>query len=856
MPEQPENGTLLYRLAGPDDGTGANDAKEWWYDPATRQVVLVFERGSFDFSDFSLSKTVLVDQWCLEAGAPPYTARQVHHNGSHGITTTDVNNVQACMRTCTLTLTISTSAVHNGRADLVATAASAQGEVVFSLDGFASAALPPDRDSLLRHTFERLRPGTYTVSVRETRPDGCRATATLRITTSYGVRYRHSFRDKHNAACLLEIFEREYTGQAQELAHAQPAPVVLDWPGSGTDHVFTNLLRGSECQLSLFMTTAQQLRPLFSGDERLHLVVYSRQQQEQWRGFLLPEQYDVAFLSPPNKFNLRATDGLGTLSALPFVGSAGEALRGDWTLLAIILFCLGKLNLDLPLHVLFQLFPSPATTLSPALTQARLDVSQFQDEKGKAWDCGKVLRELLTTFQGRLYQERGAWWLERLIDLRTEALTYEVYTPDGERQADAQRTLLHTIERSTRSRLYWQNAVQRQSLRPAVSAVTVASEPGEPVNQLAGFLPRNSDLPRALPLSWTSNTTTPDVPFSELVYQGKDKPPTLRLLGSRTISGGYPTDQALNDALAASPWVQLPLTAPLPLPAGRGGQPHVDETVVLTFTLTPYGNTPAAEGVGAHRRNSYMGVAVRYGDRWLIQGQPGGAGSATPFIGGIELADTKAMKILLRGYSTDQLTNQSFTVRLYAPVGGPTRATVDITDLQLTYTVTDEQQADSYTDTYTAETGQLISRVDDSLSLVFADTPRARRLGSLLEGTGMPSYAWYEPAQAGVLREAGDYLVRDRVRWQLAPAQGLYGVLRGPFTGAGALLTDPAEKQPGVYLLPACRHDAAAATWEITAVQLLNLTPPAVVLRDAIANENSSFWLTESGQSQVYETYA
>ena len=842
--------TTSASLQGPD----WYRVRENWYnpDPNVRSAALYFPPDSTDNSAYSRPLADIIDRWCLEPGAAPFTEVQVHHNGAGGITLTNVDGVSACERNCTLTLTLRASAITDGRGLLTATAGGVQGPILFTINDFQTPGVGPTFGSA--HVFDYLRPGTYTVTVRETRPGGCTATATLALTATYGPRFEVAFKDIDSVPGLLQVFERGYTGAVETLT-AQADPLVLDWPGGATDHVFSALLRGSQCQLGLYLSYDEQLLGLFSGDERLHRVEYRRAGLLAWAGYLLPEQYDVAFLAPPAVFNLSATDGLGTLSDLPFLGSAGESLRGDWTLLAIVQLCLGKLDLDLPLHVLLNLFPSTATLGTPAIEQIAFDVAAFADEKGKAWDCGKVLRELLETFQARLYQQDGAWWLERLSELSIEALPYAAYGPTGLRLSDTTRTLLLAVLPPTEGRPHWLEGNQRQQLRPAVARVTLAADPGEPVNLLAFALPKYSDLPLPVPASWSAFSSQ-TAPYAALINQGQDKAPVLRLIGGANSINFRATP-------ATAPWVQPPTIRPVPFGTTSGS--IANNGVQLSFTAKPYGNTPATD----YRQQSRMGVAVRLGDTWVL---PSGGESATPVFTDIYFPDATAVVFLSTfGRRALPVTRLPVTVRLSAPVNGASPCTVDITNIKLQWlngnpgTGFPDPLADptilldAYTTSYTADTGQLVSRVDEALTLRLSDTTQVRHAGTPLDQLGRPVQGWQEPAAPGQLRELGDYAVRDRVLHQRIPAQALTGTLRGNLpAGPGQLLFDAGELRPAVYLLTSATHRPAEADWAITAVQLCALqVPPYALPEGAIYNEDDALdptvWQDEAGNILVYE---
>jgi hypothetical protein len=813
--------------------------QEYYYDPATRTAAQYFPPESLDGTRYSRPLDDVVDRWCVDPGAPPYREIQVHHDGLGGITLVPVDGATACQNKCTLTLTVTPSAVVDGRGELVAIAAGAQSPVVFSLDGFDTPGLSGPTATPLRYDFEDLRPGRYTVYARETRTGGCRAEVTVFLVATYGPRYLHTFQDKDNENWRLRIFQRGYTGPV-ETVKAQPGAVTLDWPGGTTDHVFTGLLRGSECQLGLYLWYREQLLPLFSGDERLHRVELDQDGALIWKGHLLPEQYDVAFLTPPAVFNLSATDGLGGLSDVPFSGAAGQVLRGDWSLKELFLFLLGKLDLDLPLNTLFNFYPSTASLASPALDQIRIDVGQYTDEKGKAWTCGKVLLEVLTTFEARLYQERGAWWLERLPELSAGRVVYQSYDPLGQPLPDVPREPLAEVRPPEEKVLRWVKGSQRQSLRPAVATVTVPAEPGEKVNLLARALPKNTDLPAALPASWSAS---PGTPVSELLYQGKDKAPTLRLIGT-TTNGQTPQ-------LAG--WVQTSASAPVPL-RDLGASTNYDGTFTLTFSAKPYGFTPNAATAG----QSTLYFAVKFGNRWLAPflAFPGDSEDIEDVlkISYVRFNESGEAKVNFRGYGTSLTGPQPVLVRFYQPVGGATATTVDITDIELNWENVAAQTADTYTSSYTTDTGQLVSRVDEATTLFHSDTPFVRRQGTLLDGASLPTQGWHEAAYPTIVREVGDYLVRDRNLWQRKPAQVLTGELRGGLTGPGVLLTDPREVRPAVYLLTGATYSVNDALWQITAAQMRTLPVPGPqVPVGAMQHEDDAYFLHEDGAFMLYE---
>ena len=180
---------------------------------------------------------------------------------------------------------------------------------------------------------------------------------------------------------------------------------------------------------------------------------------------------------------------------------------------------------------------------------------------------------------------------------------------------------------------------------------------------------------------------------------------------------------------------------------------------------------------------------------------------------------------------------------------------MDISNISLTYENSVFVPNSTNTSTYSGDTRQLVSRVDTATSLFHTDTPAGRFDGSLLGGGGRPALKWANPAKPDQYREIGDYLTAARLSWQIAPAQTISGLLRGPALGIGALLTDPQEQFQGVYLLTTGSCDVAEASWQVAGVQLLPLAPASLTIpASAIVYEDlTTYWSDEVGTLLTYD---
>lgn len=811
-PDAPVGAILLKRiwLVATPDGFRYRDQ---YYLPDTRTVITINSSQLFEERGLAYTRptTDIIDRWCVAKGDPPYTEIRVTYDGVSAVNQTPVDNVNTCSYApCTLSLvlgaTAQAGATGRGLAELLPLGAN--GDVRLTLGS-------PNNPFRADFTYDNLPVGRYTAYARELRTGGCKAELAFRITTSYGLRYRMPYRDFDNVPCEVQFSFRGYSGPVEELL-GQSNAADLSYPAGSGAHVVDNALRGSALDIRVWITEESQLLDTYSADERYVRVQVVRNGIPGWRGWLLPEQYDVAHLSPPNEFNLRATDGLGALAAVDFTDAAGNLLSGQWTALQVILFCLGRLDMDLPIRILDTLYPAGASLSESPYTQFSVDVAGYRNDKNEPFSCEQVLRKLLDSRGVRIYQDydSACWRLERLADLQVEAMQYLAYDAEGARLPNpAPEVRLYTISTPPPNETggpWWQGGNQRSSLRPPVGKVTVKAEPGTLVNLLGDAVRLGEDDFDAagFPLGWLGTA-----PTSRLAPAKKSDLPALLLIGPEPAS-------TLGSTRGL--FIETPPSLAVPSPA----VPINPLRVSFTATLRALGPMPNDIAFVALPR---LYVAVRQGTTWL-----GASASGTSETQVLDAPitfekDGQTIEVELTAYGRAGLTPAPVVVRFYQvlhPTGQPPY-NVELKNIRLTWAAGPGREED-YQDTILSEANVLYTREDAALTLFHTDTPGARLHGTLLGPDGLPTEQWSEASDPQVLQQLPVYVVRDRLTWQSAPARVLLGLLRGRLN-PGYLLTDPQELNPKVYLLTETTLSENDATTDVTAVELNTLRAPALV---------------------------
>ncbi|MBG8552361.1 hypothetical protein [Hymenobacter guriensis] len=775
-----------------------------YYLPSSHTVEVKEDLGFYTVADnpprFTRTAAEILDRWCLASGQAPYTERRVYYAGVPDyIATIDYDNVATCQRLCGITVAgTATFNTSTGYGAITATTTGAVGPVLYRLDGTPDAG----QTSPL---FEELPQGLYPLTATETREGGCTATTLVRVVASYADRYRLAFKDFWNRDIVVRFPYLGYTGEAEDIIGSD-VPLVLDWQAGAMETAFVPGIRGSECALDILLTYDNQLLDVFSGHERLVGVVVERDEQELWRGWILPEQYTVPHLSAPKPLQLQATDALATLSGKPFARPDGSPYRGMWSLLQVVQTCLGKTDLILPLRVLDNLYPvGGGPDLGSVLEQVFVDTyASYTTDKGEAWDCAEVLNAILESRGCRLYQWAGYWYWERFADLSTEEQTYFVFSAEGQSLPTATVEPLVSVEIPTEGHPHWVEASQTASERGAVKQVTVKAEPGEVANLLAPFLP--ADTATTLP-GWSGAASY------TLHYAGKGKTPEIEL------KSGIP---GVFSGLLS--YLETPVTVPIPLYKDQR------QALIISGKITPV--TGEYDTEDTTTQPFMRMVLVVNGKEY--EPQLADADGFTTIVRLPQPGETYELQGFFprRDAPLPQATSGA-SLRFYQPEvpGDGLPMDVRITDLKLHWQLDNLFgqifSEEDYADKAIASNKLDVTRLDESLTLFHTDTPRVRRKGTLLGADSKPTNLWFEPAYPERQYQLIDWQASYRAICQRRPQQVLSGVLLGDLW-PGALLTDPSEDTPGVYPLPACAYDVRNVEWTITAVQLLGLSVGAV----------------------------
>lgn len=252
---------------------------------------------------------------------------------------------------------------------------------------------------------------------------------------AWGLKYIHAGCTEDGLSEEIRISEEDWTGGSTEV-DAAPVPFIKTYEA---DTIYEPVI-ASTATVSLVCDENFDLEFLWTADEKKYRVDRYLDGELDWRGFIIPNGFSYDYRGGLYYAVITASDGLSTLKNVPFLSESGELYNlvdltyndgARYPFVLIFTEILKKLNLDINLWTCIGIRESrmpitgdrEADPLAYSTVDVRTyindtqrdDIPYWQDA-GSVWDCDRVLRNGLTIWGARLYQDRGVWRIKYVND--------------------------------------------------------------------------------------------------------------------------------------------------------------------------------------------------------------------------------------------------------------------------------------------------------------------------------------------------------------------------------------------------------------------------------------------------------
>jgi hypothetical protein len=188
------------------------------------------------------------------------------------------------------------------------------------------------------------------------------------------------------------------------------SPLQIRYGGDKWKHVI-----GSEAIINIKAYPSTDLSWLTVTDSRKVKVEITKDGFDYWTGFAIPNQNFLS-LNYVQELTFVANDQLGLLGNFEYVDSSGYPYDGFLNCLDVFARVLDKTGLELNLVSAVNLFEDDMnyTDSDDPLAQAEILQDIIQDENLNPGSCYQMLLIILKTFQARMFQSEGKWWVVRV----------------------------------------------------------------------------------------------------------------------------------------------------------------------------------------------------------------------------------------------------------------------------------------------------------------------------------------------------------------------------------------------------------------------------------------------------------
>lgn len=253
------------------------------------------------------------------------------------------------------------------------------------------------------------------------------------------VKYYCNYSDVENVSHRFEIYDDDYSDA--------PIPingyVILQYADVDSP---LEVIRGQGLKIILDADVTLTFNDLWSGEERKYKVIYYRNNETLFTGWLLTEGFFEDFVSDKWQVTLVCSDGLGYLKDLAFVQSNGLPYLSKMSMLDVLRNALSRTGIEQELYTKIDIFYTGLSDTVNVLENTYINTQRYVKDDGETiMSCDEVIRDILEPFTAILTNRKGVWIVCRPLELSASNMTFFRYNSEGIYLGTATINLLATI---------------------------------------------------------------------------------------------------------------------------------------------------------------------------------------------------------------------------------------------------------------------------------------------------------------------------------------------------------------------------------------------------------------------------
>ena len=307
---------------------------------------------------------------------------------------------------------------------------------------------------------------------------------------AYGLRYTISQILRNENTQTIEIYEQDYTGGTVKTY--TPTSIILQ-PNSSEEYPYPSII-SSQLNFTIILETEDdynQFPDVLSKNDRKYWVVYKEGSTVIWRGFLFNDYAQIGFSTGINQASLVCIDGISFLEDQVYIVAASINTTQQW--LEIICDALRLLGYpeDLFLVIACSFFAEGMATRTAASSNEPFSqIYQYRrDFVGVSYY--DILDNMLRTFNCRLYQANGDWYITATMEVAADTRYFTRYSVTSTITVDSSGLLDNVINIAPYAdgNVHFIDNSQTKILRKGFYNIELRSKYTSPINLI-----HNADL--------------------------------------------------------------------------------------------------------------------------------------------------------------------------------------------------------------------------------------------------------------------------------------------------------------------------------------------------------------------------
>lgn len=244
----------------------------------------------------------------------------------------------------------------------------------------------------------------------------------------YGLRYTISQILRNENTQTIEIYEQDY---ADDIVKSYTPTTIILQPNSSEEYPYPSII-SSQLNFTIILETQDdydQFPDVLSKNDRKYWVVYKEESTVIWRGFLFNDYSQIGFSTGINEASLVCIDGISFLQDQEYEYAVEESINTTQQWLDLIFVALRFLGYpeDLFLVIACSFYAEGMLTRADGDSYEPFAQTYQYRRDFVGVSFYDIIENMLRTFNCRMYQANGDWWITSTMEIAAETRYYTKY---------------------------------------------------------------------------------------------------------------------------------------------------------------------------------------------------------------------------------------------------------------------------------------------------------------------------------------------------------------------------------------------------------------------------------------------